>query len=660
MTSKILVVDDERDLEILFSLQFRKEINNQELEFHFANDGMEALGILKNDTSHQIELVLTDIRMPKMDGLSLVSKIKEGGYLLEVIIVSAHGDMQNIRSAMNFGAFDFLIKPFDIQDIKNTIQRALDHLHQFKEEVNKREQAERALKEQQKEQFLLITAVEQAAESIVITNAGGIIKYVNPAFEKRSGYCCEEVIGKNPRILKSGKQSANFYKKMWDILKSGKIWHGQIVNKTKNGTLYEEELSISPIRDETEKIVNYVAVKRDVSRELELEKQLRQAQKMEAIGTLAGGIAHDFNNLLFAMLGYITMASSELPEDSPMREDLEEAALAGRRAKSLIQQILTFSRQQETKHEPVEVVPIIKEALKLLRASIPATIEMSAVIASEKMVIAADPTQMHQVVVSLCANAFQAMGENGGQLEVQLKKTELTPLFASRHAIDPGGYVKLTVRDTGPGIDPAIQERIFDPFFTTKEVGEGIGMGLAVVHGIVQDHGGIITVDSQLGKGSAFDVFFPMIIDELNAEEETEAAYAHSGGRILVVDDEPMLVRMEQHILERKGYDVVTATDPNRALELFRTEPEQFSLVITDQTMTGMTGTELAKELRTIQKDIPILLLTGYRLMLDEQQIADAGIREVVLKPIESKQFSQIVARVLDGTAKNGCVRNRN
>ncbi len=648
MTSHILVVDDEQDINVLFSIQFNQEIKNQELEFRFAANGTEALEILKNDIDSKIELVLTDIRMPGMDGLALLSQLKVKGYLLLVIILSAYGDMQNIRQAMNRGAFDFLIKPFDFQDIRNTIQRGLAHIHQLKEEIRKREQTEIALKRQQKEQLLLTTAVKQAAESIVVTNQKGIIKYVNPAFEKKSGYLREEVIGKNPRILKSGKHSAPFYKQMWDTLKSGEVWYGQITNKKKNGSLYDEELSISPIRDEAEKIVNYVAVKRDVSRELELERQLRQAQKMEAIGTLAGGIAHDFNNLLFAMLGYITMAINELPEGSWIREDLEEAAQAGRRAKSLIQQILTFSRQQDTKHEPVEMGPIIKEALKLLRASIPATIEMETAISSDKIMIEADPTQIHQVVVSLCANAFQAMGEDGGQLDVTLEKTELDAVLANQYAIDPGIYAKLTIHDTGPGIDPEIQERIFDPFFTTKEVGEGTGMGLAVVHGIVQDHKGTITVTSNSGEGATFYVFFPMIVLEEETEKSIEVSYAHMGGRILVVDDEALLVKLEKQILERAGYEVIVATDPQQALEIFRTQPTQFELVITDQTMGGMTGMELAKELRTIQKNVPILLLTGYKLSLSKQEIADSGIQEVILKPVESKQFSQIVARVLE------------
>ncbi|MGK0291075.1 MAG: PAS domain S-box-containing protein, partial [bacterium] len=421
----------------------------------------------------------------------------------------------------------------------------------------------------EEERVKLVTAIEQAAESIVITDLNGNIQYINPAFQTASGYSREEVIGQSMRMVKSGKQSSVFYKNLWDTILKGEVWNGNLTNKRKNGTLYEENLTISPVRNVQGELVNFVGVKRDITYELALERQLRQAQKMEAIGTLAGGIAHDFNNLLFAMLGYMMMVKEDLPEESPIQEDVEEAIKAAKRAKSLIHQILAFSRQQEGKKQPIQMSSIVKEALKLLRATLPAMIEFRPKIQEDCPYILGDTIQIHQVVMNLCSNAAYAMRDNEGVLKVELSSESIDQNFASLHDLQIGDYLRLSVEDTGTGISLDVIDRIFDPFFTTKPVGEGTGMGLAAVHGIIKSHQGAITVSSKYGKQTKFDLFFPIFASDDFIEEfipEDEHILIPGTERILVVDDEATLVRLEKQILERCGYQVVCFSSSLEAL----------------------------------------------------------------------------------------------
>ncbi|MHC4455621.1 MAG: PAS domain-containing sensor histidine kinase [Planctomycetota bacterium] len=340
-------------------------------------------------------------------------------------------------------------------------------------------------KKAEKERMLMATAVEYASEAVTITDRDGNIQYANPAFEQITGYTREELIGQNPRILQSGRHDKSFYKGMWNTLTNGRVWTGHFFNKKKDGTLFEEEASISPVKDTAGVITNYVAVKRDVTDEIKKEKQFRQAQKMEAMGALAGGIAHDFNNILSAVIGYSEMALEMVPQENSLKRSIQKVLIAGYRARDLVKQILAFSRQTEQQLRPVQVKLMVKEALKLLRASLPTTIEISQNIASDSVVLA-DPTQVHQVLMNLCTNAGHAMREKGGILGISLTDVVLDADFVAVYSdLEPGPYLKLTVSDTGRGMSADVRERIFDPFFTTKPQGEGTGMGLAVVHGMV-------------------------------------------------------------------------------------------------------------------------------------------------------------------------------
>jgi len=507
-------------------------------------------------------------------------------------------------------------------------------------------------KRAEQERVLLATAIEQAAEGITIIDRGGTIQYANPASECISGYTREEIVGQNHSILRSSKYDKAFYEAMMDTLSRGEMWTGHMFNEKKDGTPYQVEASVSPIRDKAGAIVYYVMIARDVSREAELETQLRQVQKMEAIGTLAGGIAHDFNNILAAIMGYTEMALYDVPEGSSGRRNLEQVLKAGYRGKDLVKQIITFSRRRDEERRPMRISPIVKEALKLLRASLPTTLDIRQNIKTQPGMVLADPTQIHQVLMNLISNAAYAMREKGGVLEVSLTDVDINPDGAapSHPDLQPGPYLKLTVGDTGCGIEHAIMERIFDPFFTTKKPGEGTGMGLAVVHGIVKSYGGAIVVDSEPGKGSTFSVFFPRIEGHLLPEVDSDAPLPTGNEHILFVDDEEDLVDMVQQMLERLGYSVVAKTNSLEALEMFKVQPDQFDLVVTDQTMPHMAGVDLAKELMRIRPRIPIILSTGFSEVISAEEAKALGIQAFLMKPFATRVLAETIRRVLDST----------
>ncbi len=381
----------------------------------------------------------------------------------------------------------------------------------------------------------------------------------------------------------------------------------------------------------------------------ELESQYRQALKMQAIGVLAGGIAHDFNNILSAIIGYTDLTMDKLAEGSREKENLGEVMKAGRRAKALVKQILTFSRQDEQEKKPVELHFIVKETLKLLRASVPSTIRMKEDIDPDSGSVLADPTQMTQVVMNLCTNAEYAMREKGGELIVSLREVGVDDELAKNNpSLSGRKLIKLSVTDKGYGMDSATMERIFDPFFTTKKIGEGTGLGLAAVHGIVTSHGGAITVKSRPGEGSTFDVYLPKADEP--AVDETKKIFEICRGneKILFVDDERPLVRLGMEALGQFGYDVVGVTSSVEALDRFRKTPEKFDIVITDQTMPNITGDELAREMIKIRPDIPVILCTGFSKTITSEKAKEIGIRDFILKPILANELAVTVRKTLD------------
>ena len=437
----------------------------------------------------------------------------------------------------------------------------------------------------------LVTAIEQAAETVMVTDSEGTIEYVNPAFADVTGYSPEEAIGQNPRILSSGEHDEAFYSELWKTINAKRVWRGRLRNRKKNGTLYVAETTISSVTDELGNVRNYVAVTRDITGELALGRQLRQAQKMEAIGTLAGGIAHDFNNILFAISGYAELALINGVDQSRLKRNLHRVLEGTQRAKRLVNQILTFSRHKDIDKKPISLSPIVREASEFLRATVPTTIEIVTRADNHVTEVLADPTQIHQVIMNLATNASDAMRDTKGLLEIILDDIELdSSSIEAFPEMAPGPYTRLTVTDTGHGIDREVLDRIFDPYFTTKDKGRGTGLGLSVVHGIVQAHGGTVKVYSEPGRGTSFHVYFPATSDRSGAGVSIEEPVVRGDERILFVDDEPAIAQMGKEMLESMGYEVEVRTSSRDALELFLSRPDQFDLLVTDMTMPGMTG----------------------------------------------------------------------
>jgi signal transduction histidine kinase/CheY-like chemotaxis protein len=442
---------------------------------------------------------------------------------------------------------------------------------------------------------------------------------------------------------------------------------GTLLNKivTLNTSLTESNTNLTQAKDEVEKRVEQrtkelVLANKNLEQEITereqaenekiiLENRLRQSQKMEAIGTLAGGIAHDFNNILGAILGYTELSLLGNRDASPIRENLQEIKKAGLRAKELVAQILTFSRRSEAKNLPVRITPVIKEAMKLLRATLPSTIEISTHFNADEALVHGDPSQIHQLMMNLCTNASQSMAHHQGILSISLAEKIIKGPSAKDLHSSPGNYVELVIADTGSGMDSDTKNRIFEPFFTTKDVGEGTGLGLAVVHGIVQSMNGTISVESAPGQGSTFHVLLPVVEDSTAALNNSviSAAIPSGSEKILLVDDELDLVKLGNQLLSNLGYQVTTSTDSLEALKVFTENPD-FDLVITDQTMPGLTGLELAKKILALRSDIPVLLCTGYSQEVTDEKIREIGVRDVLMKPISVGDVGRIIRKVLD------------
>jgi PAS domain S-box-containing protein len=510
-------------------------------------------------------------------------------------------------------------------------------------------------KKVEKERKLLASVIEQAMEGIILFDSDGLVQYANPAVETITGRPPAAMVGCNISSLESEELSMEFYQVIWDALSRGEARTGHFIQRGKDGTIHEIDSTIWSIADASGTVGNYAALIRDVTNEVQLERQLRQAQRMEAIATLAGGIAHDFNNNLASIITCTEMARDDVPPESPTRELLDVVLKSGYRGRNLVKQILTFSCQGEQERQPVQVELIVHECLRLLRASLPATIEIHCRLADRLGMVLADPTQIHQIVMNLCTNAGHAMQDKGGMLELSLANTDLDTNVAGYPDLPAGPYLKLTVRDTGHGMDRQTMERIFDPFFTTRKQAGGTGLGLSVIHGIVRNHGGTIDVESEPGKGASFQVYLPRIDRPAMAAQEEETVPVMQGReRILLVDDEPELAFAAKKMLERLGYEVVTAADGFEALKVFRAGPDRFDLIITDQSMPGISGTELAKELTGIRAEVPIILCTGLghapNGAFSWKEREAAGIRELALKPLDRAEMAGIIRRVLDST----------
>ncbi|MFZ5570784.1 MAG: PAS domain S-box protein [Thermodesulfobacteriota bacterium] len=521
-------------------------------------------------------------------------------------------------------------------------------------DITERKQSEEALRESEK-RFRQV--YEHAAVGLARVSPGFRIMTANEAYCRMLGYPEEELIGKHlqdithPEVLEENIRNQI-------RLGAGEIDHFRMEKRFihKQGHTIHGVLDANLIRDAAGRPLYFLGSVVDITDRIQaaemqekLQDRLQQAQKMEAIGTLAGGIAHDFNNILFPLLGFTEMLQEDLPAGSPLHANVREILQAIMRARDLVQQILAFSRQSELEIRPIRLQPVLKEALKLLQATIPKTIRFSQTIDAACGMVLCDPTQVHQIIMNLATNAYHAMEETGGELRVELRQVRVEKRDPETGGIPPGDYARLTVADTGAGIPGEILDKVFDPYFTTKAQHKGTGLGLSVVHGIVTRCHGEVRIASPPGRGTTVTVYLPVMATAPETDAEAEVKPAPGGTeRLLLVDDEPAIVRMEQQMLERLGYHVTARTGSVEALTAFKEAPRAFDLVITDMTMPNMTGIQLTAEIKAIRPDMPVIICTGFSDQLNEEKCRLSGIAAYVLKPLIKREIAAAIRMVLD------------
>jgi len=511
-------------------------------------------------------------------------------------------------------------------------------------DVTERKRAEESLRKSEEKYRNLF---ENLYDVYYSTDDKGTITLVSPSVERYFGATPDELIGQNMKDFYVQPEKREDFLSL--LIKDGYVDNFEALLKSKDNSVIWVSTNAKLLKDEKGNFIGVEGISRDITYPKELEGQIRQTQKMDSIGTLAGGIAHDFNNILGIILGNTELALDDVPEWNPARLYLKEVRTASLRAKDVVRQLLSFARKTKLEKKPLNIRPIVKESLHLLRSSIPTSIEIRQNIPGDVDTILADPTQINQVLINLCTNADHAMPD-GGIIAVTLKNLEIDENTAAQNPeLKPGPYVNLAVSDTGKGISREEIDRIFDPYYTTKDIGKGTGMGLAVVHGIVKGHNSIIEAESELEKGTTFNIFFPVVEKEAVVETETHETLPTGDERILFIDDEAAIVKLGHQRLERLGYKVEAMTNPIAALDLFRLQPDKFDLVITDLTMPKMTGDKLIKEFLNIRPDIPVILCTGFSEKIDEKIAKEIGAADYLEKPLGKHDFAFKVRKVLNG-----------
>lgn len=611
-----------------------KALEKKGYQITAASHGQTAIDLI---STKGFDLILTDMVMAPIDGLEVLRKTKEISPDTVVIILTGYADVHFAVEALRLKADDYLIKPVDLDKLFFRVSSCLEKYR-----------LKRRIAESQKSLALFKAVADFSSEAISIIKQSGQPIYVNPSHEKLFGLSFEEARLGNCRDHYPKESLEIFNQEIIPASEKGETWEGVIDALDAKGRRFPLWQRTDAILDEQGKMAYGFSLMHDLTKDRQAEERLRNAQKMEAIGTLAGGIAHEFNNILWIIMANAELAAGNIPEGNTAHKNLQRVEKACSRAADLVQQILTFSRQDEYRSRPLNIIPITKESLKFLRSSIPTNIDIRQNISTQSAIIMADPSQVHQTLINLCTNAADAIGEKPGVLEISMADVELDQYDTIlHHDLAPGKYIRLSVKDTGIGMEPKVMERIFEPFFTTKDVCEGRGMGLAVVHGIVKNCLGSIEVHSEPGKGSTFHLFFPKIEKETKSGPGAFIPSVERKERILFVDDDKEIANTGKEILEGYGYLVESKTCPEEALETFRDRPDKFDMVITDMVMPKMTGEELAEAFVRIRPDIPIILCTGYDEETYKERAREIGIKKVMMKPVTGHGLVKAIRKAL-------------
>jgi PAS domain S-box-containing protein len=674
-TVKIMIVEDEA----ILALELKATLTQRGFTItSIASSGKQA--ILNADKDHP-DLILMDISLKgKMDGIEAASIIRESADI-PIIFLTAFAEQEMLEKAKPVMPFGYIIKPYQERDLRITIEMALyraradrerkkiekalikanDDLElnveqrtrelidtnlELRNEIESRKIAEDELR---KSELRFKTIFENANDGMLLADPETRFIDSNKRMGEMLGYSKNELENLSIADIHLEKDLP-YVLEQFEKMATGKIAIARdLPVKTKKGKIIYADISSSPIEIEGQTYI--LGTFRDVSDFKILQARLQQSQKMEAIGTLAGGIAHDFNNILVPILGYTEMLLGNSPEGSALGNDLNQIFNGALRAKDLVQQILTFSRKENYKLKPMKIQPIVKEALKLIRSTIPTTIDIKQNIQTECGPVKANPTQIHQIIMNLTTNAYHAMQDTGGELEIKLGEMKLDKSKINPE-LKPGLYACLTIADQGMGMDKELIAKIFDPFFTTKEKSKGTGMGLSVVHGIVKSMDGNIQVHSEPDKGTKFHVYLP-IINESEQQSQTKEPIVYGTETLLLVDDEEVIITMQKKMLERLGYRVISLNSSIDALQAFRTDPNIFDLVITDMAMPDLSGDKLAVELIKIRPGIPILLCTGFSDDMSEQKATSLGIKDLLMKPVRMNTIAKKIREILDKTKNN-------
>lgn len=645
--ANILVVDDEKSIRITL----REFLRNEGYAVEVAEDVDQALDLLKQT---EFDVVVTDIILPRINGVDLLKAIRAISSNIQVIMMTGEPTVETASESLRQGAFDYLYKPISKTAIIKSVRNAL-HIKELSDEkirleeekrqylMNLEEIVEERTKALQQSEARLRVILDSVPVAVMMISADKHkIVDVNPKMALMSGLTRESLIGtmchesvcpfsySDCPFKSFGEINVTFE----HILQHADKTEIPVLKTISNLTLGEQ---------------NYFMISMvDISERKKLEKQLVQAQKMEAIGSLAGGIAHDFNNILASVIGFTELALDREIEGSQQHSNLNSVLTASLRAKDLVHHILTFSRQSDTEKKPVMVHLLVKEALKLLRASLPSTIQINESIQTESVVLG-DSTQIHQVIMNLCTNAFHAMKETGGILSIKLEDMQVEPKGEMNNQdLRPGLYTVLSITDTGHGMSAEILNKIFDPFFTTKNKGEGTGMGLSIVHGIIHAHEGAVFAESIPGETTCFTVYLPAFQEQPLLENYKPDPLYLGTERILLIDDEPQVLAMAKQTLESFGYTVTAESNSTDALERFKGNQDKFDIIITDLTMPHMTGDVLAQEVMRAKPNMPVILFTGFSDRMDEKSSKEIGIRAFVRKPFLKKELGEAVRAAMD------------